>query len=410
MIKPVLLQVTWVGASADQTSLKLDESLINAQNLVGATICANKHQVLILPTHNLQPTSFHSLCISRSDGFCRSFTALDQVDWSGRVATLDPLYNVLWSICSETGTIQCHNPTSTDTELEGKQNILSPDLALPVTTDCLVSRSQAALNLLSCLDTITSSPVGNLIAGEEDSSRVAGAKTYSKEDFSIVNRFDSHGGGWGYSGHSIEAVRFSVDTDIILGGFGLFGGRGEYVGKIKLFDIGADGGENEGDGDLLCESDEVTYECGARQKYPIMFEEAIQVVAGKWYVAWARVSGPSSDCGSSGQGQVTTEEQIMFTFKSSKKSNNGTDVNAGQIPQLLYRVVAPESIVSGRKYEPPEPVTILSPKFARPLTTDSFQASVIIFVRFISGFIIFFVLIFFFLGASSLAAVGLVHL
>ena len=98
------------------------------------------------------------------------------------------------------------------------------------------------------------------------------------------------------------------------------------------------------------------------------------MVAGKWYVAWARVSGPSSDCGSSGQGQVTTEEQIMFTFKSSKKSNNGTDVNAGQIPQLLYRVVAPESIVSGRKYEPPEPVTILSPKFARPLTTDSFQA------------------------------------
>ena len=87
-------------------------------------------------------------------------------------------------------------------------------------------------------------------------------------DFSIVNRFHSHGGGWGYSGHSIEAVRFTVDTDILMGGFGLFGGCGEYVGKIKLFDIRADGGE--GDGELLCESDEITYECGARQKYPIM--------------------------------------------------------------------------------------------------------------------------------------------
>ena len=31
--------------------------------------------------------------------------------------------------------------------------------------------------------------------------------------------------------------------DVLLGGFGLFGGRGEYVGKIRLFDIGADGGE-----------------------------------------------------------------------------------------------------------------------------------------------------------------------
>lgn len=30
---------------------------------------------------------------------------------------------------------------------------------------------------------------------------------------------------------------------------------------------------------------------------------------------------------------------VVFQFKSSKKSNNGTDVNAGQIPQLLYRHV-----------------------------------------------------------------------
>ena len=62
------------------------------------------------------------------------------------------------------------------------------------------------------------------------------------------------------------------------------------------------------------------------------------------YVAWARVSGPSSDCGSSGQAQVTTEDQIQFYFKSSKKSNNGTDVNAGQLPQLLYKLVTNEGL------------------------------------------------------------------
>ena len=43
-----------------------------------------------------------------------------------------------------------------------------------------------------------------------------------------------HGGGWGYSGYSIEAVRFMCDTDVLVGGFGLFGGRGEYMGKIKV--------------------------------------------------------------------------------------------------------------------------------------------------------------------------------
>lgn len=38
-----------------------------------------------------------------------------------------------------------------------------------------------------------------------------------KEDFLTVNRFESHGGGWGYSGHSVEAIRFMCDTDILLG-------------------------------------------------------------------------------------------------------------------------------------------------------------------------------------------------
>ena len=54
---------------------------------------------------------------------------------------------------------------------------------------------------------------------------------------------------------------------MLLGGFGLFGGRGEYIGKIKLFDIGIEGGDQEGDGELLAESDEIAYECGARYDF-----------------------------------------------------------------------------------------------------------------------------------------------
>ena len=34
-----------------------------------------------------------------------------------------------------------------------------------------------------------------------------------------------YGGGWGYSGHSV---------DVLLGGFALFGGRGEYFAKIRV--------------------------------------------------------------------------------------------------------------------------------------------------------------------------------
>ena len=83
--------------------------------------------------------------------------------------------------------------------------------------------------------------------------------------------------------HSRKAA-ILIFADILLGGFGLFGGRGEYVGKIKLFDIGTEGGDQEGDGDLLSESDEIAYECGARQKYPILFDEAVTLHSGRWYV------------------------------------------------------------------------------------------------------------------------------
>lgn len=37
-----------------------------------------------------------------------------------------------------------------------------------------------------------------------------------QNDFQSLTRFEKFGGGWGYSGHSIEAIRFMADTDVIL--------------------------------------------------------------------------------------------------------------------------------------------------------------------------------------------------
>ena len=48
---------------------------------------------------------------------------------------------------------------------------------------------------------------------------------------------------------------------------------------------------------------------GLREKFSILFEEPLLIQANQWYVAWARISGPSSDCGSSGQATVATDDQ-----------------------------------------------------------------------------------------------------
>lgn len=80
-----------------------------------------------------------------------------------------------------------------------------------------------------------------------------------------------------------------------------------------------------------------------------------------------------SDCGSSGQASITTEDQIVFNFRMSKKANNGTDVNSGQIPSILYRVVNQESklpIVNSDI----DPVHKVSQQFANSVTKDCFQS------------------------------------
>lgn len=48
----------------------------------------------------------------------------------------------------------------------------------------------------------------------------------------------------------------------------------------QLYDIGVDGGEQESDGDMVAETEEVPYECGPRQKYPMLFDDPIPLQVG----------------------------------------------------------------------------------------------------------------------------------
>lgn len=196
------------------------------------------------------------------------------------------------------------------------------------------------------------------------------------DEWSTVSRFENFGGSWGYSGNSLEAIKFMCDTDVLVGGFGMYGGRGEYTCKLKLYDLGADGGNIEKDGVVISETEEVTYECAARKKHPIMLPKPTAIFAGKWYLVTARISGPSSDCGSTGCPTVTTEDQVMFSFKSSKKSLNGTDVHSGQIPSVFYRIVTPENKQAPSKNF--DPVCKISKNFANTLSAECFESLIIL--------------------------------
>lgn len=55
----------------------------------------------------------------------------------------------------------------------------------------------------------------------------------------------------------------------------MYGGRGDYTAKVKLYDIGIEGGDQEGDGELITESDEIIYECPPRDRFPVMFDNPV---------------------------------------------------------------------------------------------------------------------------------------
>ncbi|XP_037071412.1 E3 ubiquitin-protein ligase MYCBP2-like [Pollicipes pollicipes] len=376
-------KATWVGASGDQTFIRINENLVNAETLGVSTIIAGQNFLGVLPT-SPRPAAvqdaryeFGSLMIGRSEWFCRGYGGEDQADLAtGLAVTLDHAYDSLWTFDPVSLRLTCHNillAALPDRPLDGL-DLVSPELALPVTAAAQVPETQVALNLLSCLEVLTEHRTFVFDFSEPQQTEHQVVRSLSRDDAQMVHRFENYGGGWGYSPHSEEAVRFMCDSDIQLLGYGLYGGRGQYQARIKLYDLGMEGGDHEPEGELLAQSTDVVYECNARQTHQILFGDPVPLQAGRWYLAWARVEGPSSDCGSDGQTMLVGEDQAVFYFKSSKRSNNGTDVNAGQLPQLLYRLVTPETVTSAAPPAVSEPVYPLSARVALTVTPACFEA------------------------------------
>lgn len=126
-------KATWIGASGDQTFLRIDEALINSHVLATSEIFASKHiigtftcgwgtrgvfwapserafsmlwfnwlQLLfvfilgLVPTSVSEPPPFKCLLINKIDGSCRTFNDSEQEDLQGFGLCLDPVYDVIW--------------------------------------------------------------------------------------------------------------------------------------------------------------------------------------------------------------------------------------------------------------------------------------------------------------------------
>lgn len=147
----------------------------------------------------------------------------------------------------------------------------------------------------------------------------------------VCHRFQScayRSNQWRYRGRC-DSIQFSVDRRIFIVGFGLFGsstGAADYNVKIELKRLGA----------TLADNDTKFFSDGSSSTFHVFFENPIQIEPDCYYTASVILDGNElSFFGQEGMSEVCMGN-VTFQFQCSSESTNGTGVQGGQIPELIF--------------------------------------------------------------------------
>ena len=129
--------------------------------------------------------------------------------------------------------------------------------------------------------------------------------------------------------------RFIVDRRIFVVGFGLYGsihGPSEYQVNIQIIHTGS--GRLLGSNEISFSSD------GTNATFRVMFKEPIEIQPNTNYTASGTLKGLDSHYGTKGLRKVSVEcptgGKVTFQFSYAAGNNNGTSVEDGQIPEIIF--------------------------------------------------------------------------
>ncbi|XP_004079232.1 BTB/POZ domain-containing protein 2 [Oryzias latipes] len=150
-----------------------------------------------------------------------------------------------------------------------------------------------------------------------------------------ITRFGQVESRWGYSGTS-DRIRFSVNRRIFIVGFGLYGsihGPTDYQVNIQIIHTDSNTVLGQNDTGFSCD--------GSANTFRVMFKEPVEILPNVNYTACATLKGPDSHYGTKGMRKVTHESsstgtKTCFTFCYAAGNNNGTSVEDGQIPEVIF--------------------------------------------------------------------------
>jgi len=145
-------------------------------------------------------------------------------------------------------------------------------------------------------------------------------------------RFFSHLDWWYYG--KTDAISFSVSKAIVFHGVYFFGKKNStYSVKLDVMDSNTKS---------ICVSKTGEFSSQLLQRknssydgYRVTFDKKVILKKDKNYVIRAKISGPDSPYGAGAVSYVQCSG-VKFTFMNSEYSDNGTDVNGGQFPELLF--------------------------------------------------------------------------
>uniref|UniRef100_A0A3Q3IXU0 BTB domain-containing protein n=1 Tax=Monopterus albus TaxID=43700 RepID=A0A3Q3IXU0_MONAL len=133
---------------------------------------------------------------------------------------------------------------------------------------------------------------------------------------------------WRYRGRC-DSIQFAVDKRVFIAGFGLYGsscGSAEYSAKIEL----------KRQGVLLGQNLSKYFSDGSSNTFPVWFEYPVQIEPDTFYTASVVLDGNElSYFGQEGMTEVQCGK-VTFQFQCSSDSTNGTGVQGGQIPELIF--------------------------------------------------------------------------
>jgi len=136
---------------------------------------------------------------------------------------------------------------------------------------------------------------------------------------------------WRYRGRC-DSIQFCVDRRIFIVGFGMYGssnGSADYTVRIQL----------KHNGKMMADNSQSFQSDGSSNTFHVFFDHPVQIEADKSYTASAVLDGAElSYFGQEGLSEVVVSQgqPVTFMFQCSSESTNGTGVQGGQIPEIIF--------------------------------------------------------------------------